>query len=69
MIILRMRGTSEANDLLKKVKKMSKYAEELEETLEECMEDAEREDDDDYREDDDEMGVSRRRGRRRYRRM
>lgn len=65
MVILRMRTSSEAKDLLKKVKKMSKYAEELEDTLEECMEE---DDDADYREDDEEPTTSRRRYRR-YRRM
>lgn len=69
MVILRMRGSSEAKDLLKKVKKMSKYAEELEDILEECMEDAEREDDDDDYREDEEMTSSHRRGRRRYRKM
>lgn len=68
MVILRMRSSSEAKDLLKKVKKMSKYSEELEDILEECIEDAEREDDD-YREDDEEMTPSHHRGRRRYRKM
>lgn len=65
MVILRMRSSSEAKDLLKKVKKMSKYAEELEDTLEECMEE---DDDADYREDDEEPMTSRHRSRR-YRRM
>lgn len=64
MIIFRMRSSSEAKDLLKKVKKMSKYAEELEDTLEECMEE---DDDADYREDDEEPTTSHRR--RRYRKM
>lgn len=59
-----MRSSSEAKDLLKKVKKMSKYAEELEDTLEECMEE---DDDADYREDDEEPTTSHRR--RRYRKM
>lgn len=68
MVILRMRSSSEAKDLLKKVKKMSKYTEELEDILEECMEE-EDDDDADYREDDEEISTSHRRGRRRYRRM
>ena len=55
MVILRMRSSSEAKDLLKKVKKMSKYSEELEDILEECIE--EEDDDADYREDDEEMTV------------
>ena len=68
MVILRMRSSSEAKDLLKKVKKMSKYSEELEDILEECMEDED--EDADFREEDDyEPSASHRRGRRRYRRM
>ena len=38
MFILRMRSSSEAKDLLKRVKKMAKYSEELEDILEDCME-------------------------------
>lgn len=67
MIIFRMRSSSEAKDLLKKVKKMSKYAEELEDTLEDCMYEDD-DDDADFREDD-ESSASARRGRRRYRKM
>jgi hypothetical protein len=63
-----MRSSSEAKDLLKKVKKMSKYAEELEDVLEDCMEEEDDDDDADYREDD-EVSTSHRRGRRRYRKM
>lgn len=66
MIIFRMRSSSEAKDLLKRVKKMSKYAEELEDILEDCM--YEEDDDADYREDDEEPMTSRHRSRR-YRRM
>ena len=67
MVILRMRSSSEAKDLLKKVKKMTKYSEELEDILEDCM--YEEEDDDaDFREDE-EPSSSARRGRRRYRKM
>ena len=69
MVILRMRSSSHAKDLLKKVKKMTKYTEELEDILTECIEEREDEDDDDYREDDEEMTTSHRRGRRRYRKM
>lgn len=65
MIVVKFKSSSEAKDLLKKVKKMTKYSEELEDILEECMEG---EDDDDYREDDEEMTTSHR-GRRRYRKM
>lgn len=65
MIVVKFKSSSEAKDLLKKVKKMTKYSEELEDILTECMEG---EDDDDYREDDEEMTTSHR-GRRRYRRM
>ena len=68
MVILRMRSSSEAKDLLKKVKKMSKYSEELEDILEECMEDED--EDADFREEDDyEPSTSHRRIRRRYRKM
>ena len=65
MIVVKFKSSSEAKDLLKKVKKMTKYSEELEDVLTECIED---DDDDDYREDDEEMTTSHR-GRRRYRRM
>ena len=54
MLVIRMRNSSEAKDMLKRVKKMAKYAEELEETLEDCMEDID-DDDDEYREDDEEL--------------
>lgn len=67
MIVLRMRSSSEARDLLKKVKKMSKYSEELEDILTECIEDFD-EDDTDFREDDETVSMSHR-GRRRYRKM
>lgn len=39
MVILKMRSSEEHEDLLKKVKKMKKFTEELEEMLEECYED------------------------------
>ena len=68
MIILRMRSASKAKDLLKKVKKMSKYSEELEDILTECIEDEDEDDDEDFREDDEEPTSSHRR-RRRYRKM
>lgn len=67
MIVLRMRSTSEAKDLLKKVKKMSKYSGELEDILEECIEDSD-DDDADFHEDEEDIST-RRRGGRRYRRM
>lgn len=67
MMIIRFKSSSEAKDLLKKVKKMSKYSEELEDILGECIEDED--EDADFREEDDELSTSHRRGRRRYRRM
>lgn len=64
MLVLRMRSASKAKDLLRKVKKMSKYSEELEDILAECMEDEDDDDDDaDFREDDEEITSSRRRRR------
>ena len=39
MIVVRFRSNDEHNDLLKKVKKMKKFTEELEDILEECYED------------------------------
>ena len=54
MVILRFRSESEAKDMLKKVKKMYKFAKELKECLEDKVED---DLDEDYRyeeEDDDE---------------
>lgn len=68
MIVIRFKSSSEAKDLLKKVKRMSKYSEELEDILEECVDD-EDEDADFREEDDDEPSTSHRRGRRRYRKM
>lgn len=68
MIVVKFKSSSEAKDLLKKVKKMTKYSEELEDILTECIEGDDDDDDDDYREDDKEMTVSHR-GRRRYRKM
>lgn len=67
MLVIKFKSSSEAKDLLKKVKKMTKYSEELEDILAECMEDAD-DDDMDFREDD-EMLTTNHRGRRRYRRM
>lgn len=51
MIIFRMRSSSEAKDLLKRVKKMSKYAEELEDVLKDCMYEDD-EDDSSFREEE-----------------
>lgn len=68
MVILRMRSASKAKDLLKKVKKMSKYSEELEDILAECIEDEDEDDDEDFREDDEEP-ISSHHRRRRYRKM
>lgn len=65
MIVVKFKSSSEAKDLLKKVKKMTKYSEELEDILTECIEG---EDDEDFREDDEEVTTSHR-GRRRYRKM
>lgn len=39
MIVVRFRNNEEHEDLLKKVKKMKKFTEELEDCLEECYED------------------------------
>lgn len=47
MIVVRFRNSEEHEDLLKKVKKMKKFTDELEDMLEECYE----EDDYDYREE------------------
>lgn len=41
MVILRFRSSAEHEDILKKVKKMKKFAAELEDCLEEVMEDEE----------------------------
>jgi len=62
MVIVRFRTKSEHEDILKKVKKMKKFAEELEYCLEDSMDDDE---DFDYREDEE---VSMRGGRYGYRR-
>lgn len=69
MFVIRMRNSSEAKDMLKRVKKMAKYASELEDTLEDCLYDDE--DDADFREDEEDMETTphHRGGRRRYRRM
>lgn len=68
MIILRMRNSSEAKELLKRVKKMAKYSEELEDILTDCMEEYDDDEDADFREDDEEMTPHHRK-RRRYRKM
>lgn len=67
MIVLRMRSSSEAKDMLKRIKKMAKYASELEDTLEECI--YEEEEDAEFRDDEDDVEVHHNRGRRRYRKM
>lgn len=68
MIVVRFRSSEEHSDLLKKVKRMKKFTEELEEMLAECYEDSE---DTDFRdakmyrkeyEDDDTMYKSGRYG-------
>ena len=41
MVVVKFRDKSEHSDLLKKVKKMRKFTDELEEMLEECYEDGE----------------------------
>ena len=41
MIVVRFRSNEEHEDLMKKVKKMKKFTEELEDMLEECYEDEE----------------------------
>jgi len=50
MVILRFRSESETKDMLKKVKKMYKFAKELKDCLEEKVE---YDDDEDYRYDDE----------------
>lgn len=47
MVVIRFRNKEEHEDLLKKVKKMKKFTDELEDMLEECYE----EEDYDFRED------------------
>lgn len=66
MIIFRMRSSSEAKDLLKRVKKMSKYAEELEDVLKDCMYEDD-EDDSNFREEEEPISSGHRY--RRYRKM
>lgn len=70
MILVRFRSGEDHKDILKKVKKMKMFAEELEECLEDVME----EDDEDYRyrsnyrrEDEDYMNERRGGGRYSYR--
>jgi len=53
MVILRFRTSSEAKDLLKKVKKMHKFSKELVECLEDKIEE-EDDDDEDYRYEEEE---------------
>ena len=58
MILVRFRSGEDHKDILKKVKKMKKFAEELEECLEDVMED----DDEDYRYRREDEEMSERRG-------
>lgn len=63
MIVLRFRDSIEHEDLLKKVKKMKKFAEEIEMCLEEASED-----EGEYRREFEEEDEARMRGRYGYRR-
>ena len=63
MIVVRFRDNSEHEDLMKKVRKMKKFTEELETMLEECSEE-----ESDFRGDYDEFEEPRMRGRYGYRR-
>ena len=66
MKIIRFRSNSEHEDILKKVKKMKKFASDLEECLEDMMEE---DDDFDYREDEEEYEEKMRTPKSRLRRM
>lgn len=73
MVVVRLRGVSEAKDTLKKLKKMYKFTKELIECFEDKIEEDDYEDDADYRYDEDydhETTMNRRGGSnvRRYRR-
>lgn len=54
MVVVKLRGVSDAKDTLKKLKKMHKFTKELIECFEEKIEDDDF-DDDDYRYDEEEM--------------
>ena len=72
MVVIRLRSSDEAKEMLKRVKKMSKYADELKEVLEDCLYEEEYEDDDDadFREEEIVEPIKHRKGgRRRYRKM
>lgn len=64
MVMVKFRSTSEAKDLLKKMKKMHKYTKEIIECFEDKMnDDEEYDDDEDYRYDDDDERMERMRKR------
>lgn len=58
MIVLRLRNSSEHEELMRKVKKMHKFTKDLMEKLEDCCEEMD-DDDVDYREEDDERMMRR----------
>jgi hypothetical protein len=68
MVVLRFRSAEEHEELLKKVKRMKKFTQELEECLEEAMED-DSSYRGNYRQYDDEDPQERMNGRYGYRRM
>ena len=68
MVIMKFRNSSEHEDLLKKVKKMKTFTEDLEEMLEECVEESEPEYRGGYRKSYDDEDT-RMEGRYGYRRM
>ena len=67
MIVVRFRSNEEHDDLMKKVKKMKKFTEELEDMLEECYEEEEPEFRGSYRKHYDEEDMRMRGGRYSYR--
>lgn len=67
MLVVKFRSSEEHEDLMKKVKKMKKFSEELEDLLEECYEE-EADFRKDYRRDYDEEDMHRIEGRYGYRR-
>jgi hypothetical protein len=67
MIVVRFRSNDEHEDLMKKVKKMKQFTEELEDVLEECYEEEEPEYRGSYRKHYDEEDMRMRGGRYSYR--
>lgn len=68
MLVVKFRSSDEHEDLMKKVKKMKKFSEELEDLLEECYEEGDADFRGSYRRDYDEEDSRHSEGRYGYRR-